>query len=314
MRLFTGGSSGLLLYEDGDLSELSNEHVLCLVRTNTQRLVAGTEAGKILIWEASSPNETWTAAKDLGDEVHSLGVSADGSIFAGTLPAGVWVSKDGGESWRELPLFGEAPGSEKWTAPWGTPLASCIVGHPKDSKTLYAGVEVGGVYRTRDAGKKWYDLSIPGADVHAIQISPARHDRLYVTTGEGPYTSDDGGFTWKEIGGSNRRSYAMGVAAHPTETDRVIISAAAGPPPTWRGKLGARCDVYLSTDGGKRFRTVVKDLKGGVQRRALVINQKVPSEVAFGTSTGEVYYSNDGGESFDKEATKLGDIKAIAFS
>lgn len=314
MRLFIGGSSGLLLYEDGELSELSNEPVLCVVRTNKQRLLAGTESGKIIAWEAAGENGAWTVAKDLGDEVHSLAAAADAAIFAGTLPAGIWMSKDHGETWRELTAFSESPGNKDWTAPWGTPLTSCIAGHPKDSKTLYAGVEVGGIYRTRDAGKKWFDLSIPGSDVHAIQISPAKHDRLYVTTGEGPFSSDDGGFTWKDIGSGNRRSYTMGVAAHPTETDRVIVSAAAGPPPTWRGKLGARCDVYLSTDGGKRFRTVVKDLKGGVQRKALVINLKVPSEVAFGTSTGEVWYSNDGGESFDKETTKLGDIKAIAFA
>lgn len=314
MRLFIGGSNGLLLYEDGELSELSNEPVLCMVRTNKQRLLAGTGSGKIIAWDPSGSNGARVVAKDLGDEVHCLATAADGATFAGTLPAGAWISKDQGETWRELPSFAEAPGSQDWAAPWGTPLTSCLTGHPKDSKTLYAGVEVGGVYRTRDAGKKWFDLAIPGSDVHAIQISPAKHDRLYVTTGEGPFSSDDGGFTWQPIGHGNRRRYAMGVAAHPTETDRVIISAAAGPPPAWRSKLGARCDVYLSTDGGRRFRTVAKDLKGGVRRRALVINLRVPSEVAFGTSTGDVWYSNDGGESFDKETTKLGDIKAVAFS
>lgn len=311
MRLFLGGSNGLFLYEDGDLSELSTEPVTCLALPKAGRVVAGTELGSMLVWEG---NGTRIVEKDLGDGVHSVATTARGHLFAGTIPAGAWVSKDKGESWSELPAFAEAPGADKWTAPWGTPLASAIAPHPRDARTIYFGVEVGGIYRTRDGGKKWFDLGLPVNDVHAIQISPARHDRVYVTAGEGAYCSDDGGYNWKSMGTANRRQYAMGLAAHPVEVDRVILSAATGPPPNWGGKTGARCDIYLSTDSGKRFRTVAKDLKGGVQRKALVINPKVPSEVAFGTSTGDIFYSNDGGESFHLETGDLGDVKAIAFA
>ncbi|HMC08360.1 MAG TPA: hypothetical protein VKL22_03450, partial [Actinomycetota bacterium] len=62
------------------------------------------------------------------------------------------------------------------------------------------------------------------------------------------------------------------------------------------------------------FRTVVKDLRGGVRRRALVINPRVPSEAAFGTTNGELWYSNDGGESFDRVAEALPQIHAVAFA
>ena len=310
MRLFIGGSQGLHLYEDGELTEVSDHPVLCVASTKG-RIVAGTESGDVVVWQDNGARIT---AKDVGDGLHGLATAPNGALFAGVTPAGVWVSKDAGENWTELPGFVQAPGASEWTAPWGTPIATTVATHPKDSKTVYVGVEVGGVYRTRDSGKKWFDLGIPGSDVHSIQLSPARPDRVYVTTGEGGICSDDGGYHWKQMGTSNRRQYTMGVSAHPAEVDRVIISAAAGPPPTWEGRTGARCDVYLSTDSGRRFRTVMKDLKGGVQRKALVINPKVPSEVAFGTSTGEVYYSNDGGESFDLEADGLGDIKTVSFA
>jgi photosystem II stability/assembly factor-like uncharacterized protein len=311
MRLFIGGSNGLLLYEDGDLSELSDQPVLCLTSAKNGRVVAGTVAGTVIVWDG---NGTHIAAKDLGDGVHALATGSRGQLFAGTIPAGAWVSQDFGESWSEFSSFNEAPGSDEWTAPWGTPIATTIAPHPKDGRTVYYGIEVGGVYRSRDGGRKWFDLGIPGSDVHAIQVSPAKHDRIYATTGEGAFCSDDGGYNWRPMGTSNRRQYTMGLAAHPLEVDRVIISAAIGPPPRWKGRTGARCDIYLSTDSGRRFRTVAKDLRGGVQRKALVINPKVPSEVAFGTSVGEVFYSNDGGESFHSEATKLGDVKAIAFA
>lgn len=311
MRLFIGGSNGLVLYEDEEITQLHSEPIECAVRPTPQRLIAGTESGWTLAWEGNG--DAKVTAKDLGDGVHSLAVTANGAVLAGTIPAGAWISKDKGETWKELTAFAEAPGSDKWTAPWGTPIASAIATHPKDSKTVYIGVEVGGIYRTRDTGKKWFDLEVPGSDVHSIQVSPAKHDRVFVSTGEGAFCTDDEGFNWRPMGEANPRQYTMGLAAHPSEADRVIISAADGPPPTW-GKGGAKCDIYLSTDSGRRFRTVVKGLAGGVQRRALVINPKVPSEIVFGTSTGDMYYSNDGGESFDKVGQKLGDIKTIVFA
>lgn len=310
MRLFLGGSSGLILYEDEEITHLHAEPVECVVRPNASRLVAGTESGWILVWEGNG--DARVTAKDLGDGVHALGVNASGVVLAGTMPAAAWISKDSGESWKELPALSTAPNSERWTAPWGTPLASSIATHPKDPKTIYFGIEVGGIYRSRDIGKKWFDLEIPTSDVHSIQVSPAKHERVFVTTGASAYCTDDEGFNWRQMGQSNPRQYTMGLAAHPTEADRVIISAADGPPPTW--KKGAKCDIYLSTDAGRRFRTVVKGLRGGVQRKALIINPKVPSEVVFATSTGELYYSNDGGESFDLVADKLGDVKCLVFA
>ncbi|HVE75831.1 MAG TPA: hypothetical protein VND22_03570 [Actinomycetota bacterium] len=312
MRLFIGGSSGLIHFEDEEITKLHSEPVLAAVKLQTGKVVAGTDSGMILVWDGNG--DARVVAKDLGDGVHGLAVASNGVIFAGTLPAGVWFSKDSGETWKELPAFPSAPNSENWTAPWGTPLVSGLGTHPKDPKTVFAGVEVGGIYRSRDAGKKWFDLEVPGSDVHSIQVSPAKHERVFVTTGQGSYCSDDEGFNWRQMGQTNPRQYSMGLAAHPAEADRVIISAAEGPPPSWKAKTGARCDIYLSTDAGRRFRTVVKGLRGAVQRRALIINPKVPSEVVFGTSLGEIFYSNDGGESFDREAEKLGDVKAVVFA
>lgn len=311
MRLFLGGTNGLQLFEDDELTRLSSDPVLCLVRPQAGRVVAGTESGAVLVWDGV---ESRKVAKDLGDGVHAVAVAPNGVFFAGAIPAGVWKSKDAAETWTEMPTLADAPGSDAWTAPGGTPVATAIATHPKDPKTVYVGIEVGGLYRSRDAGRKWFDLGLPHSDVHSIQVSPAKHERVYVTTGGGPFCSDDEGFTWRAMGPANPRKYAMGLAAHPAEPDRVVISASAGPPSSWNGKDGARCDVYLSTDAGRRFRTVAKGLKGAVQRKALAINPKVPSEVVFGTTYGDVWYSNDGGETFDQVADELGNIKALAFT
>lgn len=312
MRLFLAGSNGLVLYEDEEVTPLYSDTVNSVAKYSPTVVVAGTDSGAVLVVENNGAASF--AAKDVGESIHGLAVNSKGHILAGTLPAGLWLCKDKGQSWKELSQFVLAPGNENWWAPWGTPVVSAIATHPKDPRTFFCGVEVGGLFRTRDAGKTWFDLECPSPDVHAIQLSAARPERVYVTTGEGFFCSDDEGFTWRHSATKSGPHYTMGLSAHPSEADRVIVSAAAGPPPMWSGKAGANCEVRLSTDGGKRFRTVAKGLRGGVQRKALVINQKVPSEVVFGTSTGELFYSNDGGESFDQMASGLGDLKALAFA
>jgi photosystem II stability/assembly factor-like uncharacterized protein len=312
MRLFLGGSQGLVLYEDEELTKLHSQPVLSAVRPSPGHLAAGCQDGSVLVWDGNG--DARVAARNLGRGVQGLAVGGKGSLIAGVIPAGVLISKDQGKTWSQLAGFSEAPNHQEWTAPWGTPLVSAIGVHPKNPKIMYCGVEVGGVYRTQDSGKTWIDLNIPVADVHSVQVCPARHERVYVTTGQGSFCTDDEGSAWRPMGVSNARQYTMGLAAHPTEADRVIISAAGGPPPTWNASGGARCDIYLSTDSGRRFRTVVKGLIGGVHRKALVINAKVPSEIVFGTSTGELYYSNDGGETFDLSADNLGDIRTIVFA
>ncbi|MEX2586966.1 MAG: hypothetical protein WD602_03100 [Actinomycetota bacterium] len=312
MRIFLGGSKGLVLYEDGEITQLHSEPLLSAVKPNAGRLVAGSESGSIVVWDGNS--DARVSEKDLGKSVQALAAPGGGSVFAGTFPAGMWSSADDGETWSEVAGFAAAPDRRRWTAPWGTALVSSIATHPKDPLTAFCGIEVGGAYRTRDSGATWTDLGLPVDDVHSVEVCPARPDRIFVTTGEGCYCSDDQGFAWRRMGKSNKRTYTMGLAAHPSEVDRVIVSAAKGPPPTWRGDAGAGCDVYLSTDCGRRFRTVMHNLRAGVHRQALVINAKVPSEVVFGTSQGELYYSNDGGETFDLEADDLGDIRTIVFA
>jgi photosystem II stability/assembly factor-like uncharacterized protein len=311
MRIFLGGSKGLVLYEDEELTQIHSDSLLCAVRPAPNRLIAGTDSGSVIVYESNG--DARAVIKDLGQGVQALAVVGS-TIYAGVIPAGLWVSEDQGETWSEVESFAQAPSSESWTAPWGTPLLSSIATHPKNPKTMFCGVEVGGVYRSRDGGHTWQDLDIPDSDIHTVQICPARSERVYVTTGTGGYCSDDEGSTWRRMGSPNANSYTMGLAAHPSEADRVIISAAGGPPPTWRGASGARCDIYLSTDAGRRFRTVVRGLAGAVRRKALVINSKVPSEVVFGTSVGQLYYSNDGGESFDETASDLGDLRTIVFA
>src|SRR5688572_5168599 len=143
MRIFLGGSKGLVLYEDEELTQIHSESLLCAVRPSSTRLLTGTESGSIVVCEGNG--DSHVAIKDLGQGVQSLAISSNGTIYAGLIPAGLWMSKDQGETWSEVPSLAQAPGHEAWSAPWGIPLLSCIATHPKDAKTIFCGVEVGGI-------------------------------------------------------------------------------------------------------------------------------------------------------------------------
>ena len=119
MRIFLGGSRGLVLYEDEELTQLHSEPLVSAVRPNSGRLVAGTETGSILVYEGNG--EVRVAAKDLGRGVEGLAVGADGTIFAGLIPAAMWVSTDQGDTWEELGAFTKIPNADTWHRPLGDP-------------------------------------------------------------------------------------------------------------------------------------------------------------------------------------------------
>ncbi len=83
-----------------------------------------------------------------------------------------------------------------------------------DPDTAYAGVEDAALFRTKDGGKTWQEMSglrghgtgpqwTPGAGgmcLHTILLDPKNPKRIFVAiSAAGTFRSDDGGNTWKTI-------------------------------------------------------------------------------------------------------------------
>lgn len=83
-----------------------------------------------------------------------------------------------------------------------------------DPDTAYAGVEDAALFRTKDGGKTWQEISglrghgtgpqwTPGAGgmcLHTIILDPKNPKRIFVAiSAAGTFRSDDGGTTWKPI-------------------------------------------------------------------------------------------------------------------
>jgi len=171
--------------------------------------------------------------------------------FAGVEPAGIFVSQDGGDTWREcteIPPLREKYG---WFLPYSSG-AGCVRGFAFHGRRGYAAVEVGGVLRSDDSGGAWRladgsdgkpDLSgLPEPfiypDVHSLNAHPSSLDLVFAPTGGGFYRSEDGGATWELL----YDCYCRAAWVDPKNPRHLVLSPADGVDRNGR--------VELTRDGG----------------------------------------------------------------
>src|SRR6202007_1936282 len=117
-------------------------------------------------------------------------------LFAGTRPAGVYRSRDGGRQWEKLAIAAARECSI------GEAFVTSLVIDPDDHRMVWAGVEIDGVFRSLDGGDTWTHLE-PGLfepDLYAVKIAATQPKRLYASTAREVFTSNDLGDTWQALG------------------------------------------------------------------------------------------------------------------
>jgi len=215
-KLLLATEQGLVICErNGDdwhesLRGLTDQHVTSVIAREGV-ILAGTENG---IFRSDDEGATWEEASNGLTSRHVRWIAYHPDVsdleFAGTEPAGIFVSQDGGDSWRSCPEVAQLRDQFKWSLPY-SPEAGCVRGFAFHGKRVYAAVEVGGVLVSEDRGQTWQlaegsdgkpDLEGPPEpfvypDVHSLEVHPSSQDLVYAPTGGGFYRSKDGGKTWK---------------------------------------------------------------------------------------------------------------------
>jgi photosystem II stability/assembly factor-like uncharacterized protein len=216
-------------------------------------------------------------------------------IYLGTLPAAVYVSENGGRSFRELSAFRSLPEYNKWTFPPGAHVAHvrCIALDARVPDEIIVGVEEGGVARSRDRGVTWEDISGPASssafpkvndpagivpyemgqheegrvyrDVHWVMRHPTRLETLYASTGIGTYQTNDGGKNWTKCEYGMGRAYAIPMTNHPSMPDRIFLGAAENGPASWPGYRTVRAGPYNTV----RFSRNLSAQNGGARTQIL---------------------------------------------
>ena len=248
-------------------------------------------------------------------------------VYAGTEPAALFKSVDGGESFELIRPLWEHPTRAKWEPGGGGEAVHTVVTDPRDPESVTVAVSAAGVFRSPDGGASWAPSNkgvsavfLPdpnpefGQCVHKVARDAVDPDRLYLQNHWGVYRSDDAGVTWTDIGAGLPSTFGFAVAAHPHLADTAYvfpINADAD-----RVPAGRRCRVYRTSDAGASWEPLSAGLPqsdhyGTVLRDALRTDDANPAGVYFGNRNGEVFASADDGDSWQQLASHLPDVLCV---
>ncbi len=163
--------------------------------------------------------------------------------------------------------------SYRLVGPFRGGRSAAVTGVPGKPNLFYFGSCGGGVWRTRDGGVTWENISdgFFGGSIGAVAVSRSDPNVIYVGGGEetvrgnvshgnGIWKSTDAGKTWKHVGLGDTRHIPR-IRIHPKNPDIVYVAALGHlyGPNKERG-------VYRSTDGGTTWKRIlfVNDQVGAV--------------------------------------------------
>jgi len=294
----------------------------CLVADpfQVQRVYAGTQKDGVLV--SDDAGKTWQSAGMKGIPVKSLAVSRHQpeTIYAGCKPVSIYLTRNGGESWQELEGMRR---SRRWwwfspaDPPGWTPYVQALTISPTDPDLIMAGIELGGVLRSADGGKTW-SKHRRGAllDCHSLKFHSTNGNWVYEGGAGGASFSQDRGKTWRRPKAGLDKKYGWMVSADPNRPEVWYLSASPNPN-LLRGEFNppahidgrANANIYRS-NGGAAWEKLTGGLPDPLNNMAYALVTD-PGQSGFlyaGLSNGDVWFSNDYGDSWKQMPFNLGGI------
>ena len=255
-------------------------------------------------------------------------------VYAGGEPAAIFKSEDSGETWKEIEGITTHPTRELWEAGFGGMCLHSIVADPKSANNMWVGVSAAGVFATNDGGESWEPMNrgvradfmgerFPevGQCPHKMVSSRDGSQTLYQQNHCGVYRSDNGGEEWIDISDGLPSRFGMAMALHPHDADTVYVlpedkvvgdELGGGIRYVTDGKFR----VYRSRNRGAGWESLLNGLPQRnaylhAMRDGLATDAMDPCGVYAGTSTGQLYYSRDEGDSWDILADLLPPINSV---
>lgn len=291
MTLILGTDDGV--YRASDVRFDDATQVLAAGRVMRVRRFSGMDGvfacSKSGLYRSTAGGTNWSGLEVPRKEVYSVLVAPDGErLYAGTHPAHLYVSEDGGDSWRELDGFQELPSRDQWHTPRHRNEAHIrsLGAHAEAPDRVVAGVEVGGVHVSDDRGETWTERR-DGVhdDVHHVWVH--RPDEFIASCGGGLYRTEDAGQSWNRLDEQLSHRYFREAMVH---DGRLYAAAARGPPPTWDGESGADAALFVSDDDGETFTTMAYP---GEPNEIILAWAATDNRVIAGTNQGRVLVEGD---------------------
>jgi hypothetical protein len=255
---------------------------------------------------------------------------AEGQLWAGTDPAALWESRDGGLTWtRNEPLWKERLAGD-WQPGGGGLALHSICPWPGEPDKLAIGVSAAGVWLTDDGGSSWrtgysglvaeYMPEEARTDtntfcIHNMHRAPERPERLFMQFHGGVYRSDDGGSSWADIREGLPSAFGFPLALDPGDPDSAFVIPMTGAED--RTVPGGSLGVFGTRDAGHTWNRQGEGLPSSdafvtILRQAFDRDGEGSSMgLWFGATSGEVFGSVDAGGSWFTVAPRLAPVTSV---
>ena len=338
VRSAEGGKGGVFRRAPGDnqrwealtdgLPDGADIHAITVHPDSPDIVFVGTTKGA---FRSTDRGGTWRrlALPDPGANVWAITIHPTDhqTIYAGFGPVGVYRSDDGGEHWKTLADPG-LPDRVHMTFPCRVMRLDIDPGRPDD---VYACIEANGAMMSRDRGESWQDCTadllrfaaqekyksrivsqteVEGMlDGHALAVSGAAPGTVFLANRMGLFRSDDGGAHWQdvEVGRFSPMTYGRDLRVSPHDP-KVLYAALS---PAFRSSDGG---LYESRDVGRTWKRFDHGVKADNTMMGVAIHPRDKRRVYGISKSGQVFGTNDGGESWTERRLPqgVGDCYAIA--
>ncbi|MBV8066634.1 MAG: hypothetical protein JO113_01555, partial [Candidatus Eremiobacteraeota bacterium] len=271
------------------------------------------------VYKSTDDGDTWTNVGLKGTRAISrilvdprnhnhVIVGAFGDAFGDSPQRGVYVSDDGGRTWRQTLYVGPQSG------------ASDLALDPQNPSVVYAGIwkfqrrpwtfvsggAEDGIYKSTDGGATWTKLEghgLPASPMGRIglAVAPSDGNRVYavIESKDGVlWRSDDGGGNWQIVSNDSqvdaRPFYFSHVEVDPKNPNRVYALS---------------FEVMLSTDGGKTFKSTAESVHSDFH--AIWIAPNDPDRIILGEDGGYALTLDGGDNWFFSANVPIGQIYRV---
>jgi hypothetical protein len=256
-----------------------------------------------------------------------------GRLWAGSMPGGLFRSDDAGETWSLNEALWRMPERLKWMGVAGgeQPGINSVLVDPGDPDDIRIGVSTAGMWATKDAGRSWrlinrgmYNEYMPPEqredplvqDIHRLARCAKHPKVMWCQHHNAVFRSENAGEQWQEITAIQPSKFGFAVAAHPKDPNTAWFVPAVKD--QRRIPVDAKVVVARTEDGGKSFKVLRKGLPQRnaydlVWRHALDVD-RTGNRLAFGSTSGGLWTSADGGDSWAMLAARLPPIAVVRFN